>query len=115
MTPRRILYPAAGALVLYLAFTAGRATAPASDPLYLPTESRADCLEVRLVPDDQGDGLLVRAWMWDGDGHVVWTRDLAPGEPLAALWDESEEGQYAVDVHHAAAEKRSIREKETLK
>ncbi len=43
--------------------------------------------------------------MWDGDGRVVWTRDLSPGEPLAALWDDSEMGQYAVDVHHAAAER----------
>lgn len=98
MSLRRILYPVAGALALYLSFAAGRATAPASDPLYLPTESRTDCLEVRLVADDQGDGLLIRAWMWDGDGHVRWTRDLRQEEPLAALWDETSEGQEAVDL-----------------
>lgn len=100
----RIFYLTAIPLALYLAFTIGRTTAPWEDPLYIPTESRADCLEVRLVPDDQGDGLMVRAWLWDGDGHVVWTRDLYEDEPLGALWDETPEGQYAVDAHHAAAE-----------
>lgn len=102
---RRIFYATAGVLSLWLAFTAGRTTAPWEDPLYIPTESRADCLEVRLVPDDQGDGLMVRAWLWDGDGHVRWTRDLRQDEPLAALWDETREGQEAVDLSHWHAER----------
>lgn len=104
MNLRGILYAATGALTLYLAFVAGHATAPESDPLYLPVETRADCLEVRLVPDDLGDGLRVRAYLYDGDGHEVWTRDLDQEEPLAALWDQTREGQDAVDLSHWQAE-----------
>lgn len=104
-TTRRILYLAAGPLSLYLAFTVGRTTAPWEDPLYIPIESRADCLEARLVPDDRGDDLIVRAWMWDGSGVVAWTRDLTLDVPLSALWDESDKGQYAIDAHRGLAER----------
>lgn len=104
MSPRRILYPAGAALALWLAFTAGRAAAPQAEPLYLATESRADCLEVRLAPSDDGARLVVRAWLWDGDGQVRWTRDLEETEPLSALFDISQEGQEAVDLSHWYAE-----------
>lgn len=102
---RNALIVGAAVLAPFVAFVAGRATAPQVNPLYIPTESRADCLEVRLVPDDQGDGLMVRAWLWDGDGHVRWRRDFRQEEPLAALWDETEEGQEAVDLSHWYAER----------
>lgn len=104
-TPRRVLAVAltlAGSLAAAGGlFVLGRLT---TEPLYIPTESRADCLEVRMIPDPQGEGLIVRAWMWDGDGHEVWTRDLQLEEPLSVLWDETDKGQHAVDVSHSQAE-----------
>lgn len=104
MIRQLLLVAACGAALTGAGFVAGSITAPQSEPLYIPTESRADCLEVRLVPDDRGDGLMVRAWLWDNNGRVRWTRDLREDEPLATLWDGTDKGQEAVDLSHWYAE-----------
>lgn len=94
-----------GVLLLVGSFAAGRVTAPQADPLVIPTESRVDCLEVRLAaPGDGSDGLVVKAWLWDGDGTVRWTRELDPRLPLDVLFDSTDAGQDAVDLSHWYAE-----------
>jgi hypothetical protein len=92
----------------------GLRAAPQAEPLYLATASRADCLEVRLAPSDDGSRLVVRAWLWDGDGQVRWTRDLELREPLSVLFDATAEGQEAVDLSHWYAERMVEAEDGTL-